>query len=159
MSWQSHCPLWESFFPALFIPSDIPARNSPVYITALVGWSILLSTALHSHHSLFNMEQAQIWSILENAQEAWCAAKKSGGVWIKMKQCRREQEQGLVVSRDQSKQKERGVFFLVGGAGRENVLVQECGTAVSTVWKHAIQETGFPGGAGGKEPDCQCWQT
>ena len=116
MSWQSHSPLWESFFPALFIPSDIPARNSPVYITALVGRSILLSTALHSHHSLFNMEQAQIWSILENAQEAWCAAKKSGGVWIKMKQCRREQEQGLVVSRNQSKQKERGVVFF-GGRG------------------------------------------
>ena len=51
---------------------------------------------------------------------------------MKMKQCEREQEQGLVVSRDQSKQKERGEV-LVGGAEGENVLVQECGTAVSTV--------------------------
>ena len=45
---------------------------------------------------------------------------------MKMKQCKREQEQG----RDQSKQKERGEV-LVGGAEGENALVQECGTEVS----------------------------
>lgn len=45
--------------PALFIPSDIAASSSPVYITALVGESIVLSTLLHLHHSLFNMEQGQ----------------------------------------------------------------------------------------------------
>ena len=34
---------------------------------------------------------------------------------MKMNQCEREQEQGLVVSRDPSKQKERGEAF--GGRG------------------------------------------
>ena len=37
---------------------------------------------------------------------------------MKMKQCEREQEQGLVVGRDQSKQKERGGFWWEGLKGK-----------------------------------------
>ena len=49
---------------------------------------------------------------------------------MKMEQCKREQEQGLVVSRDQSKQKERGEVF--GGRVRSGKL------AGSGVWDRGV---------------------